>query len=234
MLLNSRFTFPEFLQDYIFKVMFELGWDPLMRNYGLKIIFYYIHGQYLPKGLWRSYNRADVYEGEGEGSNEFKNYMDQPYPWNEDLYLMRKKKVYKVKTRYAQRFSMLRKLMADEWKLMDYKDQVNILGTREAPLSIDMFDVDFEDVDTIIRLTTVGEHAKVGNLTKEQAERLDRTSKILGLDKEKVKYLERSRLGCEDLLVIKAVLNGRTVLKDNEIYEKAYIVEGWKQEIKKT
>ena len=76
LLLNSRFTFPEFLQDYIFKVMFELGWDPLMRNYGLKIIFYYIHGQYLPKGLWRAYNTSEVYEGDGEGSNEFKNYMD--------------------------------------------------------------------------------------------------------------------------------------------------------------
>ena len=58
--------------------------------------------------------------------------------------------------------------------------------------------------------------------------RLDKTCNILGLDKEKVKYLERSRLGCEDILVIKAVLNGKTVLKENEVHEKAFIVEGWK------
>ena len=40
MTLNNHFTMPEFLQDYIFKVMFELGWDRLMRNKGLKIVFY--------------------------------------------------------------------------------------------------------------------------------------------------------------------------------------------------
>jgi hypothetical protein len=216
------------LQDYLFKVFFELGYDPLMRNYGLKIIYYYIHGQYLPKGLWRTYTRYEKYEGDNEGSNEFRGYMDNPYPWNEDLYLMRKKKVYKVKTRYAQRFSMLRKLMADEWKLMEYKDQVNILGTREAPLSIDMFDVEIEDIDTVIRLTTIGEHEKVGDLTKDYVARLDRTCKILGLDKDKVRYLERSRLSCEDLLVIKAVMNGRTMLKENETYERVQIVEGWR------
>ena len=121
----------------------------------------------MPKGLWRHYNRDNNFEGDGDGSNEFKNYMDNPYPWNEELFLMRKKKVYKVKTRYAQRFSMLRKLMADEWKLMDYKDQVNVLGTRDAPLSIDKFDVEIEDLDTVIRLTTIGEHEKVGDLTKD-------------------------------------------------------------------
>lgn len=105
--MNDHFIFPEYFQDYVFKVMAMAGEDPHMRDYGLKIVFNYIHGMYLPSTL----SGADFLDDENDGdiNKFFKSWMDAPYPYSDDLYLMKKSKVMKVTTNVACKFSQIRK-----------------------------------------------------------------------------------------------------------------------------
>jgi hypothetical protein len=116
--------------------MLAYGDENHMIDYGLKIIFNYIHGKYVPATLVG----AEFLENEQEVDvNEFfSKYMNAPYPFPEDLYLMKKNKVLKCNINFACKFNQIRKVLNSELKIMDYKnDGTSILGSEKAPLSID-------------------------------------------------------------------------------------------------
>ena len=93
--------------------------------------------------------------------------------------------------------------------MMDYnQDSTSILGSEKAPLSIDEFSVDLRDIEMISRLVSIKEHKHVESLSKDAVLRLDETCKILGLDKDQHRYLERTRQNCKEVTVVRAILHG--------------------------
>ena len=49
LVMNEKFIFPEYFQDYVFKVMVMSGGrSEHVRDYGLRIVYYYIHGPLFP------------------------------------------------------------------------------------------------------------------------------------------------------------------------------------------
>jgi hypothetical protein len=74
-----------------------------------------------------------------------------------------------VPIRVAYKFRTLRKVLYDQWDLINFKaSKAHEIGDETAPINIEHLGVDLADLDTIIALMSHKEHQNVGNLTQDQ------------------------------------------------------------------
>jgi hypothetical protein len=85
--------------------------------------------------------------------------MTAPFKYKDLVHFMSGGKVVSLPTEVAYKFNRLRKVMYEQWDLLNFKADKGIeLGEETAPINIENLGVDLSNLDHIVALLSHTEH----------------------------------------------------------------------------